>query len=61
MIDKSIRNKREELKKKSTTLQGLYLDTENYSNFNELRKNQNETYKKWQFYDNFIKTMEKVK
>ena len=61
MIDKSIRTKREELKNKSTTLQSLYLDIENYSNYNELRKNQNETYKKWQFYDNFIKAMEKVK
>ena len=61
MIDKSIRNKREELKKKSTTLQGLYLDVDNFSNYNELRKNQNEAYKKWQFYDNFIKAMENVK
>ena len=61
MINKSIRNKREQLKKKSTTLQSLYLDIKNSSNYNELRKNQNETYKKWKFYDNFIKAMEKVK
>lgn len=61
MIDKSIRNKREKLRKKSTALQELYLDSNNFSSFNELIKNQNETYKQWQFYDNFIKAMEKVK
>ena len=37
MIDKSIRDKREELRKKSTTLQELYLDPNNFSNYNELR------------------------
>lgn len=60
MIDKLIRDKREELRKKSSSLQNLYLESDNSSKFLELRKNQDETYKKWKFYDNFIKTMEKL-
>ena len=60
MIDKSIRHKRKELREKSLSLQGLYLESDNSSKFKELRKNQDETYKKWQFYDNLIKCMEKL-
>ena len=60
MIDKSIRHKRKELREKSLSLQALYLESENSSKFIELRKNQDEIYKKWQFYDNLIKHMEKL-
>ena len=60
MIDKSIRHKRKELREKSLSLQGLYLESDNSSKFKELRKNQDETYKKYQFYNNLIKHMEKL-
>lgn len=60
MIDKSIRNKREQLRKKSIALQELYLDEENYSKFNYLIKEQDELHKKWKFYDNLIKSIERV-
>ena len=60
MIDKSILLKKEELKRKSISLQGLYMEEKHFSKFSELKHNQNEIYKKYQFYNNLIKNLEKV-
>lgn len=58
MIDRSIRDKREKLRKESTRLSELYIEQDDF-NF-ELYEEQDRTYKKWLFYDKFIKAMEEV-
>lgn len=58
MIDRSIRDKREKLRQESTRLSELYIKQDDFDF--ELYQEQDRTYKKWLFYDKFIKTMEKV-
>ena len=58
MIDRSIRDRREKLRKESTRLSELYIEQDDF-NF-ELYEEQDRTYKKWLFYDKFIKVMEEV-
>ena len=58
MIDRSIRDKREKLRQESTRLRALYIEQDDF-NF-ELYEEQDRTYKKWLFYDKFIKAMEGV-
>lgn len=58
MIDRSIRDKREKLRQESTRLSELYIKQDDF-NF-ELYEEQDKTYKKWLFYDKFIKAMEEV-
>ena len=52
-----IRNKRNELYKKSTKLQSLAIDKNNKKSY-EVRKKHDEVYNKWKFYDGFIKAQE---
>lgn len=59
MLDKSVRVKREELRNKSVLLKGIALDEKN-DKTDEIRYKQDEIYKKWDFYDNLIKSIEKV-
>jgi len=59
MIDKSIRNKREELRKKSLSLSELVID-EKSDNSMGIRYKRDEIYKKWEFYDKLIKNIEKL-
>lgn len=58
MIDRSIRDKREKLRQESTRLSELFMEQDDF-NF-ELYEEQDITYKKWLFYDKFIKAMEEV-
>lgn len=58
MIDRSIRDRREKLRQESTRLSELYIKQDDF-NF-ELYEEQDKTYKKWLFYDKFIKVMEEV-
>lgn len=58
MIDRSIRDKREKLRQESTRLSELYIKQDDF-NF-KLYEEQDKTYKKWLFYDKFIKAMEEV-
>ena len=58
MIDRSIRDKREKLRQESTRLSELYIEQDDF-NF-ELYEEQDRTYKKWLFYDKFIKAMENL-
>ena len=58
MIDRSIRDKREKLRQESTRLSELYIE-QDYFDF-ELYEEQDRTYKKWLFYDKFIKAMENL-
>lgn len=58
MIDRSIRDKREKLRQESTRLRALYIEQDDF-NF-ELYEEQDRTYKKWLFYEKFIKAMEGV-
>ncbi len=61
MLDKSVRVKREELRKKSTGLREVAFDLEDKKKTDELRSKQDDTYKRWKFYDNLIKNIEKGK
>lgn len=58
MIDRSIRDKREKLRLESIRLSELFMEQDDF-NF-ELYEEQDRTYKKWLFYDKFIKAMEGV-
>lgn len=58
MIDRSIRDKRERLRLESIRLRELSMQQDDF-NF-ELYQEQDRTYKKWLFYDKFIKVMEGV-
>lgn len=61
MIDKSVRVKREELRRKSTTLKGMAFEEKNdKTKTEELRYKQGELYKQWEFYDKLIKKIEKM-
>jgi hypothetical protein len=59
MLDRSVRNKRDELRKKSSKLRELTIDTE-YLKGKEIIMKQDEIYKRWSFYNNLIKSMERV-
>lgn len=59
MLDKSVRVKREELRKKSVLLKGMSFDEKN-DKTDEIRYKQNEIYKQWEFYNNIIKSIERV-
>lgn len=58
MIDRSIRDKRDKLRKESTRLSELYIEQDDFNL--EIYEEQDRTYKKWLFYDKFIKAMEEV-
>lgn len=60
MLNITVRKKREELRKKSSSLQDLFYEIDNPKQNKKVRKNQDELYKKWDFYDKLIKNMEKV-
>lgn len=59
MIDRSIRDRREKLRQESIRLSELFMEQDDF-NF-ELYEEQDEIYKKWKFYDNLIKNIDKVK
>ena len=59
MLDKSVRVKREELRKKSVSLKGMALD-EKSDKIDEIRYKQHELYEKWDFYNNLIKSIERM-
>ena len=59
MLDISIRNKREELRKKSVGLREIAID-ETADNSIEIRDKQDEIYNRWKFYDKVIKSVERV-
>ena len=59
MIDRSIRDKREKLRQESIRLSELFMEQEDFDS--ELYEEQEIIYKKWLFYDKFIKVMEGVK
>ena len=54
-----IRKRRNELRIKGVNLSKLAFDVHKDKAIS-IRKEQNETYKRWQFYDKLIKTVEKV-
>lgn len=60
MLDKSVRTKKEELRKKWGALREIALD-EKFDNSMEIRCRQEEVFKKWEFYNNLIKSIERVK
>ena len=59
MLDKSVRDKRDELRERASKLRELIFDT-NYSKGQEIIMQQDEIYRKWKFYDNLIKSIERV-
>lgn len=55
---KEILKKKDELYYKSSNIKSICFDKEtNRNNIDDLRKKQDELYKKWQFYDKLIKTI----
>lgn len=56
----NLRKKRFELARKSKEVNELCFEEKN-KNTNKTKEIQNEIYKKYKFYDNFIKAKEKVK
>ena len=56
MLDISIRNKREKLRLESIRLRELIIEQDDFNY--DLYLKQDEIYKKWLFYDKFIKVME---
>lgn len=58
MLDKSVREKREELRKNWAMLKALALDEKN-DNTMSIRNKQKEVFNKWDFYDNVIKRVER--
>ena len=61
MNNKSLKDARYRLYKQSTILQQAALDEENMIKSFQLKERQDKAYKKWKFYDNFIKAQEKIK
>lgn len=63
----NIRIKRNELLKESKILKDMSFAVENkdiqkqFAKSKEINNKQDEIYKKWEFYDKFIKSMEEVK
>ena len=61
-MKREIREKRDKLRKSSMKLRELTLDCDVRTEKTlQLRKIQDEQYKKYEFYDNFIKANERVK
>lgn len=60
MIKINIIRRKKELSEYSHILQQASLNEPNYKKSMELRNRQNEMYKKWEFYDKYIKTKEKI-
>lgn len=56
-----IRKERNKLLKNSKRLRTLSKCVDNYSKSKQIEKEQEETYKKWLFYDEFIKANDKIK
>ena len=61
MSTKNLRDERYKIYKESKTLQQAALDEDNRKKSYKIKTKQNEVYKKWCFYDNFIKAVEKQK
>ncbi len=59
MIDKSIRNKRDKLREDSVGLREICLDIHKPLKAKEMLKKQDKIYKKWEFYDKLIKSIER--
>ena len=59
MLNKSIKEKRNKLSKDSKDLILSALYEPSYNKFKKIRKKQKNCYKKYKFYDNFIKAYEK--
>lgn len=61
MINKETRQKRSELCRESFRIRKAMSEDVSYEKMMELKRKQNEIYKKWDFYDKFIKADEKLK
>ena len=58
MINRSIRDRREKLRQESIRLSELFMEQDDFDF--ELYEEQDRIYKKWLFYDKFIKAMENL-
>lgn len=61
MINKETRQKRSELCRESFRIRKAMSEDVSYEKMMELKRKQNEIYKKWDFYNGFIKAQEKIK
>lgn len=59
MLDKSVRDKRDDLRIRGVRLRELVLDTTDYSKTMELITKQNEIYRRWKYYNKLIKSIER--
>lgn len=61
MSTKNLRDERYKIYKESKILQQAAIDADNKHRSYQIKQKQNEVYKKWCFYDSFIKAQEKIK
>lgn len=61
MGNKNLRDERYKILRQSTLLQQAVINEDNKGKAFKIKKKQNEVYKKWKFYDGFIKAQEKTK
>ena len=61
MNNKKLKDERYKLYRQSTILQEEFMKTDNFIKAMKLKEKQDKAYKKWKFYDNFIKAQEKLK
>lgn len=61
MLSRDIRDKRNQLYDMSRNLQILALYEKQYEKGRKLKEEQNKTYKKWKFFDGYIKALEKIR
>lgn len=60
-MSKQLRDERYKIYKQSKALQQAAIDEDNKYKSYQIKQKQNEVYKKWQFYDRFIKAQDKIK
>jgi len=60
-MSKQLRDERYKIYKQSKALQQAAIDEDNKYKSYQIKQRQNEIYKKWQFYDRFIKAQDKIK
>lgn len=61
MENKKLKDERYKLYKQSTILQEEFMRTDNFKKAMKVKEKQDKAYKKWKFYDSFIKAQEKIK
>ena len=60
-MSRELRHKRNELCKESVRIRNAMIQDMNFDKKSKLKEKQRDIYKKWEFYNGFIKAQEKIK